>query len=261
MKVVGVTLKKDGDIVWCDAGNFNLKKNITVIFSKGRETYFGTVICLAEDNSLDDDINVAKILRISSKKDYLKHLTNIKDASKAILICKKVVLKYDLPMSIIDATYTFDRSQLLFRFVADSRVDFRLLARELGAIFKTRIELRQIGIRDKAKEIGGFGPCGRILCCHSFLTNFDSVSINMAKNQSLSLNPSKINGVCGRLLCCLNYENDNYSFYRQGIPEIGSFVVTSKGKGKVISVDIFRKKYRVFVEKFGVLELEVNDDC
>ena len=164
-------------------------------------------------------------------------------------------------MKIIDANYTFDREQLLFRFLADDRVDFRQLAKDLGSIFKTRIELRQVGIRDKAKEIGGIGPCGRKLCCSNFLTEFDSVSINMAKNQNLSLNPSKINGVCGRLLCCLKYENDNYTEYKKNLPDLGNKIKTKEGEGKVVSVDVFKRKYRVLLNETNeIIEILADDD-
>ena len=178
------------------------------------------------------------------------------DADKALIKCNSLIEKYNLEMKIIDVSYTFDREQLIFRFVSDSRVDFRQLAKDLGSIFKTRIELRQVGIRDKAKEIGGFGPCGRKLCCNSFLTEFDSVSINMAKNQNLSLNPTKINGVCGRLLCCLKYENDNYTEYKKDLPDVGSRVKTENGEGKVISVDVFKRIYKVLLSDG---EIEVVD--
>lgn len=194
-----------------------LKKNLTVIVPSDRGLMFGTVINIITDLSGFDLDSLGNVIRISSKKDYLQHLRNLKDAEESIVKCKELIKKYDLNMNIIDASYNFDRSQLLFRFVADERVDFRMLAKELGSCFRTRIELRQIGIRDKAKEVGGFGPCGRLLCCSNFLTSFDSISINMAKNQSLLLNPSKINGVCGRLLCCLKYENDSYTdFHNKG---------------------------------------------
>ena len=163
-------------------------------------------------------------------------------------------------MFVLDAHYTFDREQLIFRFVADSRVDFRQLAKDLGSLFKTRIELRQVGIRDKAKEIGGFGPCGRKLCCSNFLNEFDSVSINMAKNQNLALNPTKINGVCGRLLCCLKYENDVYTEYKKGLPNVGKKIKTEKGEGKVLSVDVFNRSYKVLLEDNEILTVEVKDE-
>ncbi len=145
-------------------------------------------------------------------------------------------------MKLLDASYTLDRNQLLFNFVSDERIDFRELLKQLAAIYKTRIELRQIGIRDKAKEIGGIGPCGRFLCCNSFLTDLNSVTINMAKNQVLALNPTKINGVCGRLLCCLSYEDEIYTEFRKGLPNIGDDYEYNQKKYKVIDIDILKRK-------------------
>lgn len=188
-----------------------LKKNLTVIVNTEKGLQFGAVINIIDDVSQFDGVDLYEVVRVSTKKDYFHHLENGKLAAEAVKKCKQIVQKSGLCMTILDGNYNFERTQLLFRFVADERVDFRQLARELGAIFHTRIELRQIGIRDKAKEVGGIGPCGRLLCCNTFLKSFDSVTINMAKNQNVSLNPSKINGVCGRLLCCLKYENDIYS--------------------------------------------------
>ena len=148
-------------------------------------------------------------------------------------------------MKIIDASYTFDRKQLLFNFLADERIDFRELAKRLAAIYKTRIELRQIGIRDKAKEIGGIGPCGRFLCCNSFLTDLNSVTINMAKNQALALNPTKINGVCGRLLCCLSYEDETYTELKKGLPSIGDEYIQNGKSYKVTDIDILKRKITI----------------
>ncbi len=162
-------------------------------------------------------------------------------------------------MNIIDATYNFDKSQLLFRFLSDERVDFRNLAKELGAKLRTRIELRQIGIRDKAKEIGGIGPCGRFLCCSTFLINFDTVSISMAKNQGLALNPTKINGVCGRLLCCLNYENEQYLEARKDIPDVGKKVMINGKEGKVITSEPLLYKYKVLVDD-ELIEVDKKND-
>ena len=158
-------------------------------------------------------------------------------------------------MQIIDASFTFDRDQLMFYFLSDSRVDFRELAKALASIYKTRIELRQVGVRDRAKEAGGLGLCGRCLCCSQFLYDFDSVSINMAKNQNLSLNPSKINGVCGRLLCCLKYENECYCEYRKGMPDVGDKVETEDGIGKVVSIDVISGKYKVEVPDVGLVDM------
>ena len=199
MKIVNVKINNDfGKTLYFDCNNFNLKKNLTVIVNTERGLEFGTVL-----DFLDvEDGNYEKVIRIATKKDYLQHLKNINEAKLALDKCRELAEKNNLKMVIIDATYNFDKSQLLFRFLADERIDFRNLARELGSRLKTRIELRQIGIRDKAKEIGGIGPCGRHLCCSTFLTSFDAVSIIMDKNQGLALNPTKINAVCVRLLCC-----------------------------------------------------------
>ena len=214
MKIVNVKINNDfGKTLYFDCNNFNLKKNLTVIVNTERGLEFGTVL-----DFLDvEDGNYEKVIRIATKKDYLQHLKNINEAKLALDKCRELAEKNNLKMVIIDATYNFDKSQLLFRFLADERIDFRNLARELGSRLKTRIELRQIGIRDKAKEIGGIGPCGRNLCCSTFLTSFDAVSISMAKNQGLALNPTKINGVCGRLLCCLNYENELYTELKKDV--------------------------------------------
>ena len=161
-------------------------------------------------------------------------------------------------MTIIDASYNFDKTQLVYRFLADERIDFRKLAKDLGAILKTRIELRQIGVRDKAKDIGGIGPCGRLLCCSSFLTDFDTISINMAKNQGLALNPTKINGVCGRLLCCLNYENEQYIEAKKNIPDVGKKIKMGSSEGKVISSDPLAGKYNVLLDN-DIVEVNIND--
>ena len=208
----------------------------------------------------NEDLELKKVLRIATKKDFLKHKKNISDAKYAMDECSKMIEKENLNMKLLGAEYTFDRGQLIFKFISDDRVDFRKLAKDLGSRFKTRIELRQVGIRDKAKEIGGFGPCGRKLCCNNFLTEFDSVSINMAKNQNLSLNPTKINGVCGRLLCCLKYENDNYTEYKKGMPDVGQRVKTDKGEGKVISVDVFKRNYKVLLPDSEILVVEVDNE-
>lgn len=238
---------------------FNLKKNLTVIVDSDKGYQFGKVLRVLDYNESFENIVNGDVIRVSTKKDYLHHLENIKLADDAFIKCKDIVQKSGLNMSILDSCYNFDRSQLLFRFIADERVDFRDLAKELGTTFRTRIELRQIGIRDKAKEIGGIGPCGRLLCCSSFLKNFDSVTINMAKNQNVSLNPSKINGVCGRLLCCLKYENDIYSEIKKDFPKIGSFITGDYGKGKVLSVDVLGRNYVIELEDKSKVVVDLDD--
>ncbi len=255
MKIAGVKINGKGKVLYYDPNGLNLKKNLTVIVKDDKGLQFATVEEIIE---VPLSSKYDNIVRIATKKDYNQHLKNISDSEKAIIKCRELVKKNDLNMTILDATYNFDRSQLLFRFLSDERVDFRQLAKDLGFMFKTRIELRQIGIRDKAKELGGFGPCGRILCCNTFLTSFDSVSINMAKNQSLALNPTKINGVCGRLLCCLNYENEQYMEAKKDLPDIGSTVKVDGKEGKVIAINYLLGKYRVDIDE-EVVEVDIND--
>lgn len=257
MGVVGVKINNKGKIYFYDNNNLMLKKDFTVIVDTDKGFQFAQV-CMVD---VDNDVNLddGKIIRLTNKKDYTQYLSNIKDAKNAIKKCRDFVSKLGIDMNIIDAEYTFTRNQLLFRFMADDRVDFRELARELGSHFKTRIELRQIGVRDKAKEVGGVGPCGKKLCCNSFLSEFDSVSINMAKNQSLSLNPSKINGVCGRLLCCLKYENDSYTKAKKNLLNVGDEVNINNIKGKILSVDVLNRKYKILSDNNVIVEMDVKD--
>jgi len=260
MKVVGVRLSDNGRVYFFDATSVNVSENSKVIVETEKGLQYGVVVRIVDKEEIDNRIDYKKVIRLATQADYKKHLSNLKDAKRALNFCSDLISKYNLDMRIIDASYTFDREQLIFRFVADDRVDFRQLAKDLGSKFKTRIELRQVGIRDKAKEIGGIGPCGRKLCCNNFLTEFDSVSINMAKNQNLSLNPTKINGVCGRLLCCLKYENENYNEYKKGLPEVGSKTQTESGIGKVISVDVFKRKYRVLLDDNQIIDVDKADE-
>lgn len=259
MEIVAVRINNKGKVYYFKNENLKLRKNCTVIVDTERDLQYGQVVDFVSEDKIKNCTELKKIVRLTTKKDYIQHLTNLKDAEKAILKCKEFIKKYKLNMSIIDAEYTFTRSQLIFKFVSDERVDFRQLAKDLGAFFKTRIELRQVGIRDKAKEIGGLGICGRKLCCGAFLKEFESVSINMAKNQSIALNPTKINGVCGRLLCCLKYENETYSECRKNLPEVGKFVDTDEGNGKVISLDILNEKYTVITPKNNIKEVDVKN--
>lgn len=255
MKIVGVKINDIGNVLYYNSGNFNLKKNLTVIVKDDKGFQFARVVDILE---VADNDNYEKIVRIASKNDYQKYLNNLREEEKALKKCRELANKENLNMTILDATFNFDRTQLVFRFLSDERVDFRSLAKELGSKFKTRIELRQIGIRDKARDVGGLGPCGRILCCSSFLTSFETVSINMAKNQGLALNPNKINGVCGRLLCCLNYENDEYINARKSVPEVGKKVFLDGKEGKVISSSPLIGKYKVLIDN-EVMEVDVND--
>ena len=256
--IVGIKLNDNGKTYYFNSNGFHLKDGDNVIVETEKGLQYGLVVATSinEKNNLE----YKNVIRIANKSDYKKNMSNVRDAAAAVIKCNDKISQYGLDMKVIDASYTFDREQLIFRFVSDNRVDFRQLAKDLGSIFKTRIELRQVGIRDKAKEVGGFGPCGRKLCCNNFLTEFDSVSINMAKNQNLSLNPTKINGVCGRLLCCLKYENDNYTEFKKGLPNVGQRVKTENGEGKVISVDVFKRTYKVMLPENEIISVEVNDE-
>lgn len=260
-KVVGVTFNKNSKVYFFNSNGINLKNGDYVIVETERSFQFGTV-ALYEIKNKELTDNMKNIIRIANNKDLQIHKKNLEDAVLALSKAKKIAERLNLNMNIMDASFTFDRNQLLFYFLADSRIDFRDMAKELASIYKTRIELRQIGVRDKAKEISGIGPCGRELCCSCFLNNFiDTVSINMAKNQNLALNPSKINGQCGRLLCCLNYEDDVYTENRKFMPEIGDEIMTEKGKGKVISIDILKKHCIVNVPDEGKIEVSMENKC
>ncbi len=255
INVIGVSFRDDGKIYYFLPGNINLKKNITVIVQTERGLQFGKVVTdviQVEEKNYPD---IKHIIRIASKKDYMNHIKNLKDAREALNKCKKMVEFDELPMQVIDAEFTFDRNQLIFKFIADNRIDFRDLVKKLASVYRTRIELRQVGVRDKAKEIGGIGVCGCKLCCSRFLKDLESVSINMAKNQNIALNPSKINGVCGRLLCCLKYEDECYKECRNCLPKIGDVVSTEKGNGTVVSLDVLQKKYKVDVKDIGLIEV------
>ena len=256
-------------------------KNIyEVIFKeKGKKYYFGSELEIKYDTDvivetekgqqyakvLDkvDDVKIPiteikPIQRIASKKDYNQYLQVSKEAKEALDKARCIAQELKLQMNIINSSYTFDKKQLLFNFIADDRVDFRELAKKLASIYKTRIELRQIGARDKAKEIGGLGQCGRQLCCATFLNHIDSVSMNMAKNQNLALNPSKINGQCSRLLCCLTYEDEEYKRCSKGMPNVGQTIATDYGKGQVISINILDRKYKVMIDN-EVQEIELGN--
>lgn len=258
--VVGIVLKKGGKIYYFSPKNLKLKKGLEVIVETERGLQYGYVeqdIRKIKEETLTTSLS--PVVRIATKIDYNKNIKNQKDSRFALKKCKELIKKYNLNMMILDANYTFDRSQLFFTFLADNRVDFRKLAKDLANIYKTRIELRQVGVRDKAKEIGGYGSCGRPLCCSKFLCDFDSVSINMAKNQNIALNPTKINGSCGRLLCCLKYEDECYKEYNKNLPKVGKSVETKEGIGKVISVDVLKQTYKVNLKDKGIIEVKLNE--
>lgn len=256
INVVGVVFKKYGKKYYFDCHNLKLKKNITVIVETERGLQFGTVV--TDTIAIEKDkihFPLKKVIRISTKKDYTDHLNNIKDEKKAFEKCNELIKKYNLDMRLVEVSYTFERTQLFFTFISSDRVDFRDLTKELAKIYKTRIELRQIGPRDKAKEIGGLGPCGRPLCCSTYLYTFDNITINMAKNQNIALNPSKINGACNRLLCCLSYEDEVYSKLKKDLPQIGQIIKKDGKEGKIVSVDVFKKSYKIETSEKEIIEI------
>lgn len=244
MNLYGVVFKDNGKIYYFKSG-LELKINDYVIVETERGIQFAKINTIPEDVVLETEIK--EIVRIACEEDYEEHLKNLKEAEKALKKAIQFANDLDLKMRLTSAEFTFDRKQLLFQFTADDRIDFRDLAKKLASIYHTRIELRQIGARDKAKEIGGLGVCGRQLCCNNFLREMESVSMNMAKNQNLALTPNKINGLCGRLLCCLTYEDENYLECSKGMPSVGNEINTKKGRGKVTSVDILNRKYKVLI--------------
>jgi len=259
-KIVGVSFNKKGRVYNFNANNHDLNIGDTVIVETEKGYQYGFVMTnIKEIDENEFSIPLKNVIRISSKKDDQNYSKNNQDAGKALNKAREIVDELKLDMHIMDANYTFDRKQLLFNFTADDRIDFRELAKRLAAIYKTRIELRQIGVRDKAREVGGLGPCGRMLCCNSFLVDINSVTINMAKNQMLALNPTKINGACGRLLCCLSYEDIVYSALRDKLPEIGDKYSSKDIKGKVVNLDILSQKIYVEDEKGNTVVVDVSD--
>ena len=256
--VVGIKINESDKIKYFYTNDIKVKENITVIVEEDGIKSFGKVVTKVHPiNSKDLKKELGKIIRIASKKDYNQYLSNQNISKEAFLKCKDLIKKSNLDMSLVDANLTFDKDQLIFRFLSDDRVDFRNLARDLAKIYKVRIELRQIGVRDKSKEIGGIGSCGQELCCHRFLNEFDSVSISMAKNQDLALNPTKVNGLCGRLLCCLKYENECYLKSKKGLPKVGDEYKGEDIRGKVVSVNILKRSFKVEVVGQGVIEVNL----
>ena len=259
-KIVGIAFNKKGKIYNFDPMDFQLSLNEEVIVETEKGLQYGYVMSeIKELDEKDFTIPLKPVVRIATKKDNANQLKNINDAEQALVKAREIVEELDLDMRLLDSSYTYDRKQLLFNFIADERIDFRELAKRLAQVYKTRIELRQIGIRDKAKEIGGIGPCGRLPCCNTFLTDLNGVTINMAKNQMLSLNPTKINGVCGRLLCCLNYEDETYGEFRKCLPDIGDKVKENGKTGTVVSLDILKKSYTVDIPDVG--RVKVDKSC
>lgn len=246
MRVYSILFKENGKPYYFKSDEIYEVNTYVIVETEKGEQYGKIVETNIENNKVNLD-DLKDILRECTESDQKTYTKNLKDADVALKKCRKIVDDLKLNMNIISAAYTFDRKQLLFNFVSDERVDFRELAKKLAGMYHTRIELRQIGARDKAKEFGGVGVCGRRICCNDFLKHIDAVTMNMAKNQNLALNPNKINGVCGRLLCCLAYEDEQYIECSKTMPSVGQTVNTKKGSGQVVSVDILNQKYKVMI--------------
>lgn len=249
VKVVGVRFRSAGKIYYFDPAECDMKVGTHVIVETARGVEYGTVMIAPREVADDKVVQPLKsVIRVATKEDEKQERRNKEKEKDAFKICLEKIAKHKLEMKLVEAEYTFDNNKLLFYFTADGRIDFRELVKDLAAVFKTRIELRQIGVRDETKILGGVGICGRPLCCHSYLSEFIPVSIKMAKEQNLSLNPTKISGVCGRLMCCLKYEEDTYEELNGRLPNIGDYVTTDDGlKGEVHSVSILRQLVKVIV--------------
>ncbi len=259
--VVVVSVEEAKNIYYLSPNSLELKKGDKVVFENDNGILVGTVVKeVYSEKKKNLVMPLSKVIRLVTKDD-LKTIDNNREKSeKALKDAKRMSKELKLDMNFVDAYFYLDGSQLILSFLAEERVDFRELAKKLAGKYKTRIELRQVGVRDKSKKVGGLGPCGLFLCCNSFLTDFNSVSINMAKNQMLALNPSKINGICGRLLCCLGYENDTYTEMKKDLPKLGMVADTPMGMGKVVSVDIFKKTYSVDLKEKGIVTFSKDDD-
>lgn len=245
VKVVGVKFKSAGKVYYFDPDNLEVDVGTNVIVETARGMEFGTVNMTEKEVHPSEIVSpLKKIVRIADEKDQKKYEENLRKKERALHLCQDKIDKHKLEMKLIDVEYTFDNSKIIFYFTADGRVDFRELVKDLASVFKMRIELRQIGVRDEAKMMGGIGTCGRSLCCHSWLTDFEPVSIKMAKVQNLSLNPTKISGICGRLMCCLKYENDVYVELKKGIPDIGERIKTPDGMAVVVDTNILENKIK-----------------
>ncbi len=260
-RVVGVRFRRAGKIYYFDPGNLELLPLQNVIVETSRGLEFGEIVQEIKEVSDDEIVPPLRLVRrIATEGDCRQMEGNREKENEAAKICQEKIEKHNLEMKLVDVEYTFDHNKIIFYFTAEGRVDFRELVRDLAAVFRTRIELRQIGVRDEAKMIGGLGPCGRSLCCNTFLGDFGSVSIRMAKEQNLSLNPTKISGICGRLMCCLRYEADHYECTRKCCPSPGDQVTTPYGDGKVLSLNVLKETVTVGLYENGAHEeVPVNE--
>ena len=249
-EVVGVRFKEVGKVYYFDPDGFKLKKGDRVIVETARGVECGEIAMDNRDVSDDEIVKpLKKLLRVATQEDLDKVAENKKKEKSAFEICEKKIAKHNLDMKLVDIEYTFDNSKILFYFTADGRVDFRELVKDLAGIFHTRIELRQIGVRDESKMLGGIGICGRPFCCGTFLGDFQPVTVKMAKEQGLSLNPTKISGTCGRLMCCLKYEQDAYEHLLRITPKIGAIVETPEGRGRVVDFNLLRGNLKIQLDR------------
>ena len=249
-RVIGVRFRRAGKVYFFAPGKYKIRTGDKVIVETARGVEFGSVVTGPKEVEDDKILQPLKpVIRIATADDIRREEKNREKEKEAFGICLEKIRKHGLEMKLIDAEYTFDNNKVLFYFTADGRVDFRELVKDLASVFKTRIELRQVGVRDETKIMGGIGICGRDLCCHSYLSEFAPVSIKMAKEQNLSLNPTKISGVCGRLMCCLKNEEETYEYLNSRLPNVGDYVTTDDGlKGEVSSVNVLRQLVKVLVE-------------
>lgn len=264
IKVVGIRFQRAGKIYYFDPLDYDLETAMHVIVETARGVEMGTVLIPPKEVEDDKVIQPLKpVIRVATDEDEKVMERNKEKEAEAYVICKEKIAKHELEMKLVAAEYTFDNNKLLFYFTADGRIDFRELVKDLASVFRTRIELRQIGVRDETKMLGGIGICGRELCCKSYLTDFVPVSIKMAKEQNLSLNPTKISGVCGRLMCCLKNEQDTYEYLNSRLPAVGDYVTTPGGmKGEVQSINVLRQVVKVVVdngEEKELIEYPVDD--
>lgn len=257
VKVVGVRFKKAGKVYYFDPDQFEIDAGANVIVETARGIEFGEAVIPTRE--ITDDEVVAplkKVMRVATEDDVKHASDNSRKEKEAFATCLQKIRDHNLEMKLIDVEYTFDNNKILFYFTADGRVDFRELVKDLAAVFKTRIELRQIGVRDESKMMGGIGVCGRVLCCSSYLGEFQPVSIKMAKEQGLSLNPTKISGTCGRLMCCLKYEQDAYESIIKRAPKTGAIVETPEGQGVVVETYLIREIVKVKLDKGNETDLK-----
>lgn len=248
MEIIGIRFRKVGKIYYFDPSGQEIAVGTPVIVETVRGVEYG--VCALSNRDIEShEMPIKKIIRVATEADTEQYEANKEREAGAVDICIEKIKQHDLEMHLVDVEVTFDLNKIIFYFTAEGRVDFRELVKSLAAVFRMRIELRQIGVRDEAKVINGMGICGRTLCCATFLDEFQPVSIKMAKDQGLSLNPTKISGVCGRLMCCLKYEEDTYEYLNRNLPQVGDWVHTPDGDGEVLSVNVLRQLAKVTVKK------------